>query len=294
MNQFCLSAITSVGTWWCANRPDDRRTDRWCHTANSIAGDSILNSMLNNVLCLAIGVDLHNIKQRVIVATALEGITSQNAREHELSCFTQARAKNENKMAPAKLRSNCQRYASIWLLHSVCTRKGDYVIWLYRLAAANPICPIWLLAMSFEITDVRQVMKTSSNGNIFALFALCVWNLLVTGEFLSQRPVTRSFGVLFDLCQRLSKQSWRRWFKTPSPRSLWHHCNVYAVHFKSNAGCSKACLNPVKLVADISSLHRKQLYIMALGLTSSVIISLEVKRSFLWWLLTFDREFKHR
>ena len=39
-------------------------------------------------------------------------------------------------------------------------------------------------------------------------------------------PVTRSFDVFFDLRlnTRLSKQSRRRWFKTPS-RSSWRHCN---------------------------------------------------------------------
>ena len=39
-------------------------------------------------------------------------------------------------------------------------------------------------------------------------------------------PVTRSFDVFFDmrLNTRLSKQSRRRWFETPS-RSLWRHCN---------------------------------------------------------------------
>ena len=42
-----------------------------------------------------------------------------------------------------------------------------------------------------------------------ALLALCVGNSLVTGEFPSQRPVTRSFDVFFDLHlnKRLSKQS---------------------------------------------------------------------------------------
>ena len=41
----------------------------------------------------------------------------------------------------------------------------------------------------------------------------------VTGEFPSQRPVTRSFDVLFDLRlnKRLNKQSRRRWFEKPSP-----------------------------------------------------------------------------
>ena len=60
-----------------------------------------------------------------------------------------------------------------------------------------------------------------------ALLSLCEGNSPVTGEFPSQRPVTRSFDVFFDLClnKRLSKPSRRRWFETPS-RSLWRHCNV--------------------------------------------------------------------
>ena len=65
-----------------------------------------------------------------------------------------------------------------------------------------------------------------------ALLALCSWNSLVTGEFPSQRSVTRSFDVFFDprLNKRLSKQSWRRLFETPS-RSLWRRCNVLSLKF---------------------------------------------------------------
>ena len=37
-----------------------------------------------------------------------------------------------------------------------------------------------------------------------ALLALCTGNSPVTGEFPSQRPVTRSFDVFFDLRKRLS------------------------------------------------------------------------------------------
>ena len=41
---------------------------------------------------------------------------------------------------------------------------------------------------------------TSSNGNIFlALPTFCAENSPVTGEFHAQRPVTRSFDVIFDL-----------------------------------------------------------------------------------------------
>ena len=60
-----------------------------------------------------------------------------------------------------------------------------------------------------------------------ALLAICTGNLPVTGEFLSQRPVTRKFDVFFDLHlnKRLSKQSKRRWFETPS-HILWRHRNA--------------------------------------------------------------------
>ena len=42
-------------------------------------------------------------------------------------------------------------------------------------------------------------MMTSSNGHIAALLVLCAGNSPVTGEFPSRRPVTRSFGIFFDL-----------------------------------------------------------------------------------------------
>ena len=52
-------------------------------------------------------------------------------------------------------------------------------------------------------------MMTSSNGNIFALLAICAGNSPVLGEFPSQRPVTRSFDVIFGLRlnERLSKNN---------------------------------------------------------------------------------------
>ena len=46
-----------------------------------------------------------------------------------------------------------------------------------------------------------------------ALLSLWAGNSPVTGEFPSQRPVTRGFDVFFHLClnKRLSKQSWDCW-----------------------------------------------------------------------------------
>ena len=56
----------------------------------------------------------------------------------------------------------------------------------------------------------RHQMETFS-----ALQVLCAGNSPVTGEFPSQRPVTRSFHVFFDLLlnKRLSKQWWGWWFE---------------------------------------------------------------------------------
>ena len=61
-----------------------------------------------------------------------------------------------------------------------------------------------------------------------ALQAICAGNSTVPGEFPTQRPVTRSFDVYFDLRlnERLRKQSWGWSFETAS-RPLLRHCNVY-------------------------------------------------------------------
>ena len=68
----------------------------------------------------------------------------------------------------------------------------------------------------------RHQMETFS-----ALLAICAGNSPVPGEFPTQRPVTRSFDVYFDLRPNkwLSKQSWGWWFETLSC-SLWRHRNV--------------------------------------------------------------------
>ena len=68
---------------------------------------------------------------------------------------------------------------------------------------------------------------TSSNGIIFRVAGPLCGEFTGPGEFPTQKPVTRSFDVLFDLRlnKRLSKQPWGWWFKTP-PWSLWRHCNV--------------------------------------------------------------------
>ena len=71
-------------------------------------------------------------------------------------------------------------------------------------------------------------MVTSLNGNIFRVTDPFWGESIGHQWFPSQRPVTRSFNVFFDLHldTRLCKQSRRRWFETPS-RSLWRHSNKF-------------------------------------------------------------------
>ena len=71
-----------------------------------------------------------------------------------------------------------------------------------------------------------NAMMTSSNGNIFRVTCPLCGEFTGPGEFPTQRPVTRSFDVCFDLRlnKRLSKRPWGWWFETP-PWSLWRHCN---------------------------------------------------------------------
>ena len=77
----------------------------------------------------------------------------------------------------------------------------------------------------WDVTVQLAVIMVTYHMEIFyALLTLSAGNLPVTGEFPSQRPVTRSFDISSDLRLNkwLSKQSWGWWSETPS-RSLWRH-----------------------------------------------------------------------
>ena len=81
-------------------------------------------------------------------------------------------------------------------------------------------------------TDALFFMMTSSNGNISALLSLCAGNSPVTGEFASQRPVTRSCDAFFDL--RLNINGW---VNNREAGDLRRHCAHYEVtvifHFQN-------------------------------------------------------------
>ena len=81
-----------------------------------------------------------------------------------------------------------------------------------------------------------------------ALLALCERNSPVSGEFPSQRPVSQSFDVFFDLRvnKRLSKQSIRRWFETPSCSFLRHCIKVYQDDIPWATDYDNVCFNIVR------------------------------------------------
>ena len=70
------------------------------------------------------------------------------------------------------------------------------------------------MTMEMSVFDVPNeytvnYMMTSSNGNMFRVAGPLCGEFTGHGEFPSQRPVTRSFDVAFELRlnKRLSKQS---------------------------------------------------------------------------------------
>ena len=71
------------------------------------------------------------------------------------------------------------------------------------------------------------IMMTLSNGNISRVTGLLRGIHRSSVNSPNKRPVTRSFGVFFDLRlnQRLSKQSCGWWFETRSD-SLWRQYNA--------------------------------------------------------------------
>ena len=123
----------------------------------------------------------------------------------------------------------------------ICHKRG--LCYWYRLACLRvgltkgqcDLCITWKTTTCMKLglkcvgINVYQLSWWRHQLETFSVsLAFCAGNSPVTGEFPSQRPVTRSFDVSFDLRlnKRLSKQSWGWWFETPS-RSLWRHRNVH-------------------------------------------------------------------
>ena len=102
-------------------------------------------------------------------------------------------------------------------------------------------------------TEEKFHMLTSSNGNISR----------VDDEFPSQRPVTRSFDVFFDLRlnKRSSKQPWEWWLQMLL-RPLWRYCNELERHcHEAPGGRFKNAYELLNLRAlKISMLYKNRIF----------------------------------
>ena len=114
----------------------------------------------------------------------------------------------------------CSNY--IWVINNLIAYKGATYI------RDLTVYPIWY-ACGFVVSGfVAYILSwwCHQMETFSTLLALCEGNPPVTGGFPSQRPVTQSFDVFFDLCRnkRLSKQL-RHWWFEKSLHSLWCHTN---------------------------------------------------------------------
>ena len=109
-----------------------------------------------------------------------------------------------------------------------------------------------------------------------ALLALCAGKSPVTGEF-SARPVTRSFGISFELClyKRFSKQSWGWWFETPS-YPLWRHCNEQELSIQVYLKC------PVKRILKMRVTKFVEFIARALFITVGFIVQMTFSNKCFW------------
>ena len=137
-------------------------------------------------------------------------------------------------------------------------------IWAFNFNAVERHCDLYWKLRCWFLTLMYQRCRNGANDwyclwwllqmeTFSALLALCAGNTPVNGKFPSQRPVTRSFEVFFDLRlnKLLSKQSRRRWFETPS-HSLWSHCNArdcpalaFNIHVITWDWTFDVCVNPL-------------------------------------------------
>ena len=104
----------------------------------------------------------------------------------------------------------------VYFVQNVCTPNRD----------TKEMCYTWqILSEEMDIVSTCRTMMTSS----FPRYRPFVWGI----HRPSQRPVSRSFDVFYDLCLNkcLSKQSRRRCFGRLL-RSLWRHFIALFLNFR--------------------------------------------------------------
>ena len=127
---------------------------------------------------------------------------------------------------------------SLIITHGRLTgRPAKFIIEVCKGSYGNVILHWQVIATRIHNVDTEPCRWWRHQMKIFAaLLALCAGNSPLIGEFPTQRPVTRSFDVFFDLRlnKRLTKQSPGWWLEMPS-RSLWRHRNGLIYIHVSNA-----------------------------------------------------------
>ena len=129
---------------------------------------------------------------------------------HQLFTKTSASTKLTHLWSLRYMNHMIERSHYISTIRKSCSRSGIHGLLLLTGSFTNRNKAVWVLSfLTFTRSLIwwRHQMKT-----FYALLALFAGNSPVTAEFPSQRPVTRSFDVFFDLHlnKRLSKQSRRR------------------------------------------------------------------------------------
>ena len=168
-------------------------------------------------------------------------------------------------------------------IFTVVSQISAYRVHRFHIWANNVHCPVpigtygWLAYMNKEAFSTT-FMLTSSNGNIFRvtgpLWREFTWHRRIP----LPKPVTRGFDVFFDLHlkKRLSKQSRRRWFETPS-HSLWRHCYV-----------SYVCLIVSTIIHYFgNSCHWSMTVVTTTALLAGVIFQISRKRKSAHYEITY-------
>ena len=131
-----------------------------------------------------------------------------------------------------------------------------------------------------------------------ALLAICAGNSPVPGEFPTQRPVTRSFDVYFDLRlnKRLCKQSWGWWFETLLC-PLWRHSNVFHksnVILKESFWCQYRRRDPNWNTACIKWYYSLNTCIVSCQYCHSAVLLINLLYDPKFWQLLSTYNYAHR
>ena len=148
---------------------------------------------------------------------------------------------------------------------------SENVVWETPAILYLPPCVNW--------SSVQYSRFYLANGSISPRFA---GNSPVTGEFHSQRLVTRSFDVFSDLRlnKRFNKQCWSWWFETAS-HPLWRHWNAtirkrytgkYSTQ-KARNSCVCIFLNHIMNISNIRAIKRTIVFDFIIWLHSSMTFS---------------------